>query len=252
MKNCRIKIIKSLPIFFLVILAGCDFKNQLLQTKSVEKKENVQIDKDELYSRKIVGGGYILHFRHGNRKRYITTPQTPETDVTGFDGISLAMNIDERRHSFGELTCLTPEGANEAKLVKLVFDHVGIRVQKVLSSPSCRARQTALYAFGNEGEIVNSLLHNTAMPKQMRVEAGLNLKNKLLSLEVEAGKNIVLSGHNGTLNEVIIDINEAGNLDARDDTGFTVIEKVDGKLIARHTFKRFRDFSTEAVHIRLN
>jgi hypothetical protein len=109
-----------------------------------------------------------------------------------------------------------------------------------------------MFGFGYEGEIVNSLLHTTAMPKKMRHEASLNLKNKLLSLEVEAGKNIILSGHNGTLNDTVIDLNESGDYNARDDTGFTVIEKVDGKLIARHTFKRFRDFSTEAVSIPLN
>jgi phosphohistidine phosphatase SixA len=241
----------TLSAMISLMLLGCDANNEREMKKNVDKI-NYQEDKDEIYSKKILSGGYILHFRHGNRKRYITTPQTPETDVTGFDGISLAMKIDEQRHSFGALTCLTEDGVAEAKLIKQVFDHVGVKVQKVLTSPSCRARQTAMYAFGYEGEIVNSLLHTTAMPKKMRNESSLNLKNKLLSIEIEPGKNIILSGHNGTLNDVVIDLNESGDYNARDDAGFTVIEKLDGKLIARHTFKRFRDFSTEVVNIPLN
>ena len=37
-----------------------------------------------------------MHFRHANRMRYISTPITPETVITGFDGISLALNLDEK------------------------------------------------------------------------------------------------------------------------------------------------------------
>jgi len=211
-----------------------------------------QQSSDLLWAQNIIKGGYFLHLRHGNRRRYISTPTTPETDVTGFDGISLALNIDEKNHSFGSLTCLTEDGINEAKLIGMVFNYLNLKVSKVYSSPSCRARQTAYFSFGTEGEITNSLLHRTAMPRDMHQEASINLRNKLLSENIPSGYNVILSGHNGTLDDILIDTNQAGDYNQRDDIGFTVIEKVGNKLIARHTFKRFRDFSTLLVRTPLN
>ena len=236
-KNANNKALKILLVATSITLIGCS------------EKDVSELDKDAFWASEVKKGGYYLHFRHGNRNRYtVPSSRTPETDVTGFDGISAALGLDEKNHSFGLVTCLTEEGIEEAKLVNEVFNHVGIQIQKVISSPSCRAKQTSLYAFGTEGdEIVNSLLHYTALPERLKKKASLILKSKILSHSVTPGQNIILSGHNGTLNEIIIDKNEVGNFDDRDDIGFTVIQKVNGELIARHTFKRFRDFSTQLV-----
>jgi phosphohistidine phosphatase SixA len=241
-------LIVALQMFYYYLKTHASFKMVVFNKEfSVDP-----YDSDLLWAQKIVKGGYFLHFRHGNRKRYISTPVTPETDVTGFDGISLVLNLDEKNHSFGSLTCLTEDGINEAKLVGTVFNYLNLKVSKVFTSPSCRARQTSYIAFGTEGEILNSLLHRTAMPRDMWKDASMNLKKKMLAENIPSGHNVILSGHNGTLDATLIDINEAGDYNRRDDVGFTVIEKVEDKLIARHTFKRFRDFSTIVIRPQLN
>ena len=204
----------------------------------------------------VVKGGYILHFRHGHRNRYTITTRTPETDVTAFDAVALNLGLLEENDDFGLVTCLTAEGVAEAKLVSRAFDLLKVQISDVMTSPSCRARQTSYYAFGTEGRIVNSLLHRTSIPEFQWEEVTQNLKDKIIATEIAEGTNVIMSGHVGTLNynvDLLFAENEVGNMSNRDDIGFVVIEKMaDDTLIARHMFPRFRDFSVQLLTIPLN
>ena len=93
-----------------------------------------------MWAQKIVAGGYILHFRHVQREKW--------TDVTAFDAYELNMGLDASQSTFDKATCLTPQEIEEAKLIGHVFKMIGLDVSDVVTSPSCRARKTALLAFG--------------------------------------------------------------------------------------------------------
>ena len=129
-------------------------KKSYKEIKKLEKeKKEKQLNK--FWAEKVITGGYILHFRHAQREKW--------NDATAFDAYELKENIMAEDSTFAKATCLTPQGIEEAKLIGSIFNIAGVKISEVVSSPSCRARQTAIYAFGKFDRISNSLLHRTAM-----------------------------------------------------------------------------------------
>ena len=122
------------------------------------KAEKRKLTRD--WARKVQAGGYILHLRHAQREKW--------HDAAAFDAYELAAGINAAESSFAKATCLTPQGVEEARLIGNVFKLVGAKVSAVYSSPSCRAWQTALHAFGTDYKIVNSLLTRTAIIHEQR------------------------------------------------------------------------------------
>ena len=81
------------------------------------------------------------------------------------------------------------------------------------------------------------------------------LRKVIDGLEPRQGENIVLSGHGGTLRfdgNLVIDIDHTGGIDERDETGFVVIQKSNGKVIAHHKFRSIKDFATAVVQLPIN
>jgi len=203
---------------------------------------------DQYWAKKVLKGGYILHFRHTQREKW--------NDATGFDAFELSENIDAELSSFKKATCLTPQGIEEAKLIKNMFKILEVKISQVISSPSCRARMTAEYAFGGADKISNSLLHRTAMTDSQKSEMANNLKKLVLNLKIENEKNIVLSGHGSTIEDwydgkKFIDENKFGDL-KRLEGGFVVIEKLNNKLIAQYSFKTFSKFINSLIEFPIN
>ena len=58
------------------------------------------------------------------------------------------------------------------KVVGKTFKLAGIDVSYVVSSPSCRARETAIFAFNRIDQIEPSILHRTAQMKSQYKELG--------------------------------------------------------------------------------
>jgi len=250
------KIIRNIS-FFLILIIALDSLNNLHDKKKeislkidnlIFNKANKNIKSDKYWAEEVVKGGYILHFRHTQREKW--------NDVTGFDALELSEKIKAENSSFNKATCLTARGIEEAKLIKNIFENLNVQVSKVLSSPSCRARMTSKYAFGRIDQITNSLLHRTAMTPKQDIVMAKQLKKIILNLDVKKNKNIILSGHGGTIEDnydgrKVIDTNNVGNL-ARDEGGFVIIEKKGNKLIAHHKFKNFSKFINSLVEFPIN
>jgi phosphohistidine phosphatase SixA len=210
-------------------------KTVYLKTTEVKSKDDYELDK--FWAKKVKDGGYILHFRHAQREKW--------HDVTAFDALELHSKIDASQSSFSKATCLTPQGIEEAKLIGKIFKINGVNVQKVISSPSCRAIQTAQYSFKRVDAIDNSLLHRSAIMKDQWDEFAHELRKLFLSNVPSIGENIVFSGHVGTLKydrEKIFEEDNTGGIDDRLETGFIVIEIIDGKIYARHKFNSIKNF----------
>jgi len=201
------------------------------------------VSANQEWAKKVVEGGYILHFRHAQREKW--------TDVTTFDAIELLNGLDASQESFSRATCLTPRGVEEAKLIGAVFDSLDISIAAVHSSPSCRARQTSIFAFGEVGTISNSLLHRTAISKSQHSAFASNLRTLITDIEIPDNSNVILSGHGGTLGydgaSVIDDYRANVNIDDREEGGFAVLENSDGKIIVHHVFLNFSQFANEAI-----
>lgn len=214
---------------------------------SADKKAHTILnpENDVVWAKKVAGGGYILHFRHAQREKW--------NDVTGFDAIELLKNYTPENVPFPRATCLSDQGKQEAKLIGDVFAATKVPIGRVVTSPSCRSRQTATIAFGKYDAISNSLLHRTAIPERQHVEFNKELRNVVMDMKPAAGVNNVLSGHGGTLrldSGLVVDKNETGEgLDDREETGMVVLEIVDGKVIARYKFRSIYLFANAMIDL---
>jgi broad specificity phosphatase PhoE len=198
------------------------------------------------WANKVIGGGYILHFRHAQREKW--------HDSAAFDAWELAQGIDASKSSFSRATCLTPQGVEEAKLIGNVFRSSGVKVSKVISSPSCRAWQTALHAFGSDYDVSNALLNRTAIMPEQRAEFAKSLRRLLMTVEVPTDSNVVLTGHGATLEwdgKAVIDEDTIGKRRNRMETGFFVLERSGDRIIAHYKFTSIREFANAVIELPL-
>jgi broad specificity phosphatase PhoE len=211
-----------------------------------QHKEFENYDKDKHWAGKLRAGGYLLYVRHAQREKW--------EDVTGFDMVELATQADGLQTSYKKAVCLTDRGIEESKLIGEVFRLAEVKVDKVVSSPSCRARQTAMHAFGRVDAIANSLLHRSAVMRDQHEEFARDLRRIMETLEPKPGSNVVLSAHAGTFRfdkGILIDKDETGDPDGRLETGIVVLEKAGGQLIARHKFLSIRHLANATIKLPL-
>jgi hypothetical protein len=217
---------------------------KIVYIKTTDVNSDYDYALDKFWAEKVIKGGYILHFRHAQREKW--------NDVTAFDALELFSKIDASKSSFSKATCLTEQGKEEALLIGEIFKLNGVKVDKVVSSPSCRAIQTAQYAFKRVDTIDNSLLHRTAIMRDQWDEFANQLRKIFLTNIPSSGTNIVFSGHGGTLmydGDKIFEEDSIGGIDDRLETGFIVIEIVDGKIYARHKFTSIKNFVNASLKL---
>lgn len=117
-------------------------------------------------------GGYVIYFRHA------TTDQSQlDTDTPDLKNCAKQRNLNE-------------QGRAEALAIGRAILSLRIPIGQVLSSQYCRARDTAMLAFG-QAEISTDL---TGFPNDLREERIAALR-KMLSTQPNAGTNTVLVAH---------------------------------------------------------
>lgn len=189
----------------------------------------------EEWANKLAEGGFILHFRHTEREAW--------DDVTGFDAIESSQSLDGETESWSSAVCLTDKGKEQAKFIGKVMEYANIQIGPAFASPSCRARQTCRLATGEDCREIPSLLHRSAMPGFQHEAAAKRLRDQILSISIPQGSNALLVGHNSTLNfdaergTIIEDVTSQ-----KEQGGFSILEREDGKIFVRHTFDTFADF----------
>ncbi|MEL6318925.1 MAG: histidine phosphatase family protein [Pseudomonadota bacterium] len=200
-----------------------------------------EADPARAWAERMAAGGYILHVRHAQREKWDT--------VKAFDALEIAGGLRGEEASFRRAVCLTPRGEEEARAIGAVFAQAGVAVSAVISSPSCRARQTAELAFGRIDRLETALLYRTMTPQAQRRGLSDRLRATLLAMTPPPGGNIVLSGHGATIGlDDVVDVDEtAAGVDSREETGVAVLEVVDGRLIARHVFERIDVLATAVI-----
>ena len=210
------------------------FKNLLIKTQSTHDKKD-QEDKIRLIINNISKGKYILFFRHTNRERW--------QDVHTYDSIEINKMIKGENQEFKNAVCLSEKGKIHARVIGNIIRDLKIPFSEVISSPSCRARQTAKFMFGKIDKInSNFLFHGPFDEKKQDYES--KLKKELKLLKMSKNKNIIISGHNSTISSNIFDI-----IKIKDDNyfleegGFFVIEKKNDQLILIHKFINFQVFN---------
>ena len=217
--------------------------NKLIATSNKEKsykKFSKTQNKDKIWADRILNkGGYILYFRHAEREKWI--------DVASYDALEMLKKIDARKSSFSKATCLSSKGLEQAKLMGEIIKIINLKIGVVISSPSCRAKETSLLAFKKVDYYKNYLLHEGPFNENYE-KLGQQIRSLFLSMNVKEGKNNIISAHNGviTYHPNLFDENEYDDLKL-DEGGFLVVEKKNNKLIVRHKFYNWNNFSRQTL-----
>ena len=171
--------IKKQPALFKV---DDEIENKIMSYKlSLNISDNAVINtnevKDLFWANEIINGRYILHIldmvkERNGMKHYM--------DLITMNCFIKKM---QRNETWYRATCMTERGIETSKSIKRGFEHADIKIHKVLSSPSCRARETAVYAFGRIDELHSSLLHYSALNPLDKQKFALNLKKLFLNLK---------------------------------------------------------------------
>lgn len=199
------------------------------------------VEEHAYWAEEIMKGGYILHFRHAERDKWIDVHMYDalESDVhnKGLNQSRLAEN-----DYFKEAVCLNARGEIQAKAMGEHLKNINFPFGYIVSSPICRSRQTAEIVFGYYDTLERTLVHRGAY-KEDPNEHIRNLRNLFLNLPVENSKNTIVSSHNSVIH---IDMFDESVL--KDDQfeleegGFYVISNNNGVLKLEHSFYYFRDF----------
>jgi phosphohistidine phosphatase SixA len=124
-------------------------------------------------------GGYTIFFRHERTALDLLRDQRPY-DLSNCKGQRM----------------LSPAGIEASKEIGQAFKLLKIPVADVLSSPLCRTKDTAKFAF-DQVTTTQQLMGEDRETKRSRNEVGNDLK-QLVNQTAIAGKNLVLVGHFGS------------------------------------------------------
>ena len=84
-------------------------------------------------------GGYIIYMRHAERNKWLDTKM--------YDAAETSEARRGENEYFADFVCLNERGKIQAKMINEFIIKHGMKVGNVISSPSCRARQTAKIGF---------------------------------------------------------------------------------------------------------
>ena len=198
-------------------------------------------EQDDYWAKELMNGGYILHFRHAERDKWIDTQM--------YDALESDVHLNgsnESRYAendyFSKAVCLNERGKVQAKAIGEIIKHIKLPIGDVYSSVSCRARQTADLAFGGYKNLYRILLHTGPYNEDESVRIN-KLQELYLSFPIENGKNTIVSAHNSVIScQMFINDNCPSDL-SLEEGGFYVISKTTEGLIFEHEFHNFRFFS---------
>lgn len=127
---------------------------------------------DELRS-----GGFVLYMRHGR-----TDPRQPD---------QVPMDLDD----CATQRPLTDQGRAEIAAVGEAVRTAGIPIARILVSPLCRARESALLAYGPDFQVENLLMYTAHLTSEQKVPIVAKTRELISTPVAEPGRNRMLVAH---------------------------------------------------------
>lgn len=131
--------------------------------------------------RALRAGGHVIYWRHGR-----TDLATTDRDRRDLSRCDLQRQLSE-------------QGRRELRAIGDTVRALGIPIGAVLSSPYCRALETARLLFGRVEPAAD--LTNTIDADAATAQRRAAALNRMLAVVPAAGTNAVLAGHTGNLQE---------------------------------------------------
>lgn len=187
-------------------------------------------------------GAFILYFRHAEREKWPL--------VAVYDYFEVSESVEGSEQSFAAAVCLSERGKEDARIIGRVFDTADIPVTRVLSSPSCRARETAELAFGRIDVTDRSIMSAKAVGVTLESELfSRGLLDLLMTNSPEDGERVAVVGHGDTLEDYSAEFFPGSTYETPkvNESGFYLIEVIDGTLVQRWAYVDFYDFARELL-----
>ena len=155
---CKCSLFIIFSTFSSIVLVKKESKFLKNSIKEVFVTPKLSKENDKKWAQEILKGGYLLLFRHAEREKWI--------DVQMYDALESDLHqngFNESRFAendyFDKAVCLNSRGKIQSKAIREVINHSKLPVGFVISSPSCRARQTANLIFGGYQKLDRDLVH---------------------------------------------------------------------------------------------
>ncbi len=198
------------------------------------------------WAKKILNGGYIILIRHTERdKKWVGGSGLYDLLETELINNNKNPSRLAENDYFANAVCLTEKGKIQAKAISEHLERVGFPIGTVISSPICRARQTAELAFGGYNKLDKVLIHSGIYHenKELRYK---NLEDFFNALPIEKTKNTILTAHGNVILRGLFENPSSNNLKI-DQGGFIILSRKDGRIKVEHSFILFNDF-TKALY----
>ena len=199
-----------------------------------------KLKNDIYWAKEILNGGYILHFRHAERDKWI--------DVQMYDALESDVyknGQDESRYAendyFEKAVCLNERGKVQAKAIGEHINNIGLPIGYIASSVSCRARQTSELAFGGFNSLHRILVHTGPYNENDDVRTQ-SLIEFYQSLNLENDKNTIVSAHNGVIKCEMFINNNCPKKPQLEEGGFYILSKSEKGLKFEYEFHYFKEF----------
>ena len=176
----------------------------------------------------LANGGYLIHVRHAHRADSI------DIRVADF------FEMNGATSSFAAMTCLSDEGRMQAELTGLVFEKLGIRPERIITSGSCRANEHALIAFERIDVQDPRHLHASAIPQSRREDHVKSQSHALVEVFGTADVTVII-GHKGSPYGCK-PVKCLSGVDARSQGGVSVIQQIDTTLVEVDRYATLTDF----------
>ena len=242
-----ISFLMLLVILFTSIVDLYEKKDKILsflKKNLIVTSEDYSSNEDNVYwANEIMNGGYILHFRHAERDKWIDVQMYDALESDVHDKGINQSRIAEKDY-FGGAVCLNERGLVQAKAMGELLKWINLPIGFVISSPSCRARQTANLAFDGYDQLNRILVHDG--PYLEKVHDRTNkLKDFYLKLPIEKNKNTIVSAHNSVVKAEIFDVINSNEIDKGfelEEGGFYIISNKNNRLVLEYEFHNFQKF----------
>lgn len=176
----------------------------------------------------------FLHVRHAARE--------PSIDVAAFDYWEL---FGDGQHEVTDYVCMNDEGRLQAELLGFAVKQIHPQ-PTVYSSPSCRAKETAILAFGSVDAIDLVHLHESAIPESRRAEYKLNQLDFFRSFQPKKSELRVVVGHNARAYSNAEWVDRRDGSVNREQAGLSIMswDSEEQTLVVHFTFEGLTDFVT--------
>ncbi len=215
-------------------------KNYIFTNLNTNKNKNFSgTEEDKKWAKEILKGGYIVHFRHAEREKWIDVEMYDLLESNILIKNPKKIKIGEEEY-FKNAVCLNNRGLIQAKAIGEHLNNINFPIGFVISSPSCRSRQTALLAFGGYQITSKDLIYGGSYVDKKNIR-NKNLLELYLSLPIQASKNTIVSSHNKVINSEIL-VNKNYKDFYLEEGGFFILSRSNNKLYLEHKFQNFNDF----------